>query len=106
MVELEVQDKLLMVSEKLCVHTSFQENHNSFFLLYRVAATYLEDIDGLSMVIEVSRLIQGHHLSKSRNSNPSIQSHVHPLGCLNLSRDFRTSRFDPAVCRALQFTSL
>lgn len=95
-----------MASGKLCVQTSFKENHDCFFQQYRVAATYLEDIDGLSMVIEVSRLIQGHHLSKSRNSNPSIQSHAHPLGCLNLSRDFRTSRFDPEVCRALKITSL
>lgn len=53
-----------MASEKICVQTSFKVNHNSFFQLYRVAATYLEDIDGLSMVIEVSCLIQGHHLSK------------------------------------------
>lgn len=83
-----VQDRLLKASEKPHVQTSFKENHKSSFQLYRVAAKYLEDIDGLSMVIEVSRLIQGHNLSKSRNSNPSIQSHAHPRGCLKLSRDF------------------
>lgn len=44
---------------------------------------------------------KGTTWANKKKTNPPIQSYAHPLGCLNLSRNFRTSRFDPEVCRAL-----